>query len=29
MVPSGTGILIADGNDNLVKDNWIWDNWRQ
>jgi len=28
MVPSGTGILIAGGNDNLVKDNWIWDNWR-
>ncbi|MGH2710548.1 MAG: right-handed parallel beta-helix repeat-containing protein [Actinomycetota bacterium] len=27
-VPIGTGILIAGGNDNIVKDNWIYDNWR-
>lgn len=28
MVPSGTGILIAGGNDNVIRNNWIWDNWR-
>jgi len=28
-VPVGTGIIIAGGNFNLVKDNWIYDNWRQ
>ena len=28
-VPVGTGIIIAGGNYNLVKDNWIYDNWRQ
>ena len=27
-VPIGTGILIAGGNDNVVKDNWVYDNWR-
>jgi hypothetical protein len=27
-VPIGTGILIAGGNENVVKDNWIYDNWR-
>jgi hypothetical protein len=28
MVPIGTGILIAGGNDNITADNRIWDNWR-
>ncbi|HSV40379.1 MAG TPA: right-handed parallel beta-helix repeat-containing protein [Nocardioidaceae bacterium] len=28
-VPVGTGIIIAGGNYNLVKGNWIYDNWRQ
>ncbi|MFY9578263.1 MAG: hypothetical protein WAQ33_02970, partial [Gaiellaceae bacterium] len=28
IIPIGTGILIAGGNDNLVRDNWIYDNWR-
>jgi hypothetical protein len=27
-VPVGTGLLIAGGNDNIVKDNDIYDNWR-
>jgi hypothetical protein len=27
--PVGTGILIAGGNGNIVRNNWIWDNWRQ
>jgi hypothetical protein len=27
-VPVGTGILIAGGNGNMVKDNFFWDNWR-
>lgn len=27
--PTGTGILIAGGNANIVRDNRIWDNWRQ
>jgi hypothetical protein len=26
--PVGTGMLIAGGNGNIVRDNWIWDNWR-
>jgi hypothetical protein len=24
----GTGVLIAGGNRNLLRDNWIYDNWR-
>ena len=28
MVPTGTGVLIAGGNDNLVEGNQIYDNWR-
>jgi Right handed beta helix region len=28
-VPVGTGILIAGGNNNQVKGNRIWDNWRR
>jgi hypothetical protein len=28
-VPIGVGILIAGGNDNLVRNNWIYDNWRR
>jgi hypothetical protein len=28
MVPIGTGLLIAGGNENLVEDNWIWNNRR-
>lgn len=28
LVPIGTGLLIAGGNDNLVEGNRIWDNWR-
>ncbi|HEX9682881.1 MAG TPA: right-handed parallel beta-helix repeat-containing protein [Acidimicrobiales bacterium] len=27
-VPVGTGILIAGGNNNLIRDNHIYDNWR-
>jgi len=27
-VPTGTGILIAGGNGNIVRDNYFWDNWR-
>ena len=27
--PVGTGVLIAGGNANIVRDNFIWDNWRQ
>jgi hypothetical protein len=27
-VPVGTGLLIAGGNGNIVRGNWIWDNWR-
>ncbi|MBW3581777.1 MAG: right-handed parallel beta-helix repeat-containing protein, partial [Euryarchaeota archaeon] len=27
-VPVGTGILVAGGNDNLFRDNWVWDNHR-
>lgn len=27
-IPTGTGLLIAGGNDNLVQGNRIWDNWR-
>jgi hypothetical protein len=27
-VPVGTGLLIAGGNDNVVKDNSFFDNWR-
>ena len=27
-VPVGTGLLIGGGNKNFVKDNWIYDNWR-
>jgi hypothetical protein len=26
--PTGTGILIAGGNSNIVRGNYIWDNWR-
>jgi hypothetical protein len=28
-VPVGVGILIGGGNDNLVRNNYIWDNWRR
>jgi hypothetical protein len=28
-VPVGTGILIAGGNDNVVEENYIYDNWRR
>jgi hypothetical protein len=28
-VPVGTGIIIAGGNRNLIRDNDIYDNWRQ
>jgi hypothetical protein len=28
-VPVGTGIMVAGGNHNLVRDNDIYDNWRQ
>jgi hypothetical protein len=28
IVPVGTGIVIAGGDDNLLQDNWIYDNWR-
>ena len=27
--PVGTGVLIAGGNSNIVRNNFIWDNWRQ
>ena len=27
-VPVGTGLLIAGGNRNIIKNNRIWDNWR-
>lgn len=27
-VPIGTGILVAGGNENLFRKNWIWNNWR-
>lgn len=27
-VPIGTGILLAGGNGNVFRSNWIWDNWR-
>ena len=26
--PMGTGIVFAGGNGNIVRDNWIYDNWR-
>jgi hypothetical protein len=28
-VPVGVGILIGGGNDNIVRNNHIWDNWRR
>lgn len=28
-VPVGVGILIGGGNDDIVRGNWIWDNWRR
>jgi hypothetical protein len=28
IVPVGTGIVIAGGNQNLARRNWIYDNWR-
>jgi len=28
-VPVGTGMLIAGGNKDIVKDNYVWDNWRR
>jgi hypothetical protein len=28
-VPVGVGILIAGGNDNAIRGNRIWDNWRR
>ena len=28
-VPVGTGMLIAGGNDNIVQNNYIYDNWRR
>ncbi len=27
-VPVGTGLLIAGGNGNLIRNNWVYDNWR-
>jgi hypothetical protein len=27
-VPVGTGMLIAGGNKDIMRDNWVWDNWR-
>src|SRR5215210_1538252 len=27
-VPVGTGLLIGGGNNNIVENNWIYDNWR-
>jgi len=27
-VPVGTGVLVAGGNRNLLRENWIYDNWR-
>jgi hypothetical protein len=29
LIPFGTGVLIAGGNHNQVRDNHIWDNWRR
>jgi hypothetical protein len=28
-VPVGTGMWIAGGNDNIVRNNRVWDNWRR
>ena len=28
-VPVGTGLWIAGGNDNIVRNNYFWDNWRR
>ena len=28
-VPLGVGILIGGGNDNIIRGNYIWDNWRR
>jgi hypothetical protein len=28
-VPVGTGMLIAGGNKNILRNNQVWDNWRQ
>jgi hypothetical protein len=28
-VPIGVGILIGGGDDNIVRNNYIWDNWRR
>jgi hypothetical protein len=28
-VPIGVGILIGGGNDDTIRGNWIWDNWRR
>ena len=28
LVPTGTGLVILGGNSNLVRANWIYDNWR-
>jgi len=28
-VPVGTGILVAGGNGNIFRHNWIYDNWRR
>ncbi|HYP47908.1 MAG TPA: hypothetical protein VEQ61_04655 [Thermoleophilaceae bacterium] len=28
MIPIGTGLLVAGGNDNIIKRNYIYDNWR-
>jgi hypothetical protein len=28
-VPIGVGILIGGGNDDIVRNNYIWDNWRR
>jgi hypothetical protein len=27
-VPAGTGIVVAGGNYDLFRDNWVYDNWR-
>jgi Right handed beta helix region len=28
-VPIGVGILVGGGDDNVVRGNWIWNNWRR
>ena len=28
-MPVGTGMWIAGGNNNVIRNNWFWDNWRR